>query len=146
MQIIAKISLLGLAIGAGFLAPDIIERVRSHSLHTSSSINLNDYCQLSTKTCSQSDIQMTLEHDTAQPLMPSELTVEWPQNNAESLMLSLQGLEMEMGVVKVKLNRTEGGTYIGDVLLPVCTMEEMTWVGDISDGNQSIKTALRMAR
>ncbi|WP_117233033.1 hypothetical protein [Vibrio maerlii] len=145
MHPLAKFALLGLALGAGFLAPSILEKVQSHTKHSASSIDLNQYCQLSTATCVQNEAKLTLEHDKAQPLLPSKLMVEWP-DQAESLMLTLQGLEMEMGSVKILLTPAEQGHYVGEVLLPVCTMDKMTWVGELTDGNLTVNTSLRMER
>lgn len=53
---------------------------------------------------------------------------------------------MEMGTAVFKLTKNPNGAFTGDVILPVCTTEEMTWVGEVSDGQQSIKTSLRMER
>ncbi len=35
--------------------------------------------------------------------------------------------------------------YQGEILLPVCAEQRMTWYGKVSDGETDIKAALRMS-
>ncbi len=89
---------------------------------------------------------MTLDVDSVQPMIPAELTVYWPNTQAEQLVLSLTGQEMEMGEPKFVLKKRSLGQYKGEVLLPVCTQESMTWVGELSDGQHTIYPAIKMQR
>lgn len=89
---------------------------------------------------------MTLSSDTAQPLVASEIRVEWPSASAEQLTLTLSGLEMDMGMPKFVLTQTAPGHYRGDVILPVCTTEAMTWLGELTDGTTTVYPAIRMQR
>ncbi len=63
----------------------------------------------------------------------TEVNVSWPELPAETnnLMLTLEGHEMMMGVYQLKLSRTSDGQFSGDLLLPFCTSNEMTWLGNI---------------
>ncbi|MDN2483805.1 hypothetical protein [Vibrio agarivorans] len=79
------------------------------------------------------------------PLTPARLTVAWP-SEAESLQLRLVGHEMDMGEVRIQLNATTPGVYVAEVILPVCTLDAMTWHGELTDGNESIYTGIRMQR
>jgi hypothetical protein len=133
---------LAVALAAGFYAPTLIK-----SLSTSSELKqLDEYCFLSTTACVQHDVSMILNVDNAQPLVPAQLTVEWSDSQAEQLVLSLSGREMEMGEPKFLLKKVSPGKYMGEVVLPVCTQESMTWVGELSDGQNTIYPAIKMHR
>jgi hypothetical protein len=139
---IIKVLLVCAAIVLGFIAPDLIKSLT----HDSEIVDINDYCVLSTAECQQNGVTMTLEHDTAKPLVPSEIVVSWPNSTNDSLILALQGLEMDMGVAKYQLNKQENGTYIGSIMLPVCVQDKMTWIGTLSDGSDEVYPAIRMER
>ena len=133
---------VAVALVAGFYAPTLLK-----SLSTSSELKpLDEYCFLSTAACVQQDVTMTLNVDNTQPLVPALLTVEWSDSEAEQLVLSLSGREMEMGEPKFLLNKVSPGKYMGDVVLPVCTQESMTWVGELTDGQDTIYPAIKMQR
>ncbi|MDG3085862.1 hypothetical protein P7F88_07040 [Vibrio hannami] len=141
MKIIPPV-LFCLALVAGYFAPDVI-----HSLsQPSEQVDLSKYCVLSTEPCVQNDVSMLLEHDITRPLVPTTLSVHWPSSEAESLLIELQGVEMDMGIAKYQLKRQENGYYQAQLLLPVCTFDKMTWVGTISDGNSKVFPAIRMER
>lgn len=101
---------------------------------------------MSTHPCIQDDIIVTLDRDISQPLIVTQMEVQWPSSQAEYLLLTLEGYEMEMGTTVFKLSKAKSGLYNGELMLPVCTLEAMTWVGELSDGNQTMKTSLRMER
>ncbi|WP_319534872.1 hypothetical protein [uncultured Vibrio sp.] len=133
---------VAVALVAGFYAPTLIK-----NLSTSSELKpLDEYCFLSTTACVQQDVSMTLNVDNTQPLIPAQITVEWFDSEAEQLVLSLSGLEMEMGEPKFLLNKVSPGKYIGELILPVCTQESMTWVGELTDGQNTIYPAINMHR
>ncbi|WP_049886700.1 hypothetical protein, partial [Vibrio parahaemolyticus] len=94
----------------------------------------------------QQGVTMTLNVDNAQPLIPAKLDVEWNKSDAEQLVLSLSGREMEMGKPKFLLKKIALGKYSGEVVLPVCTQESMTWVGELTDGQSTIYPAIKMQR
>lgn len=133
---------LAVALVAGFYAPTLIK-----SLSAPSELKpLDEYCFLSTSTCIQQNVSMTLNVDSAQPLVPAQFTVEWQDTDAEQLVLSLAGREMEMGEPKFLLKKVSPGQYMGEVILPVCTQESMTWVGELTDGKNTIYPAIKMQR
>ncbi len=133
---------LAVALVAGFYAPTLIK-----SLSAPSELKpLDEYCFLSTATCIQKNVSMTLNADSAQPLVPVQLSVGWPDTEAEQLVLSLAGREMEMGEPKFLLKKVSPGQYSGEVILPVCTQESMTWIGELTDGQDTIYPALKMQR
>ncbi len=137
-----KITGVAVALVAGFYAPTLIK-----SLSTSSPLKpLDEYCFLSTTPCTQQKVSMTLNVDKMQPLLPAQITVEWPEAKAEQLVLSLTGLEMEMGQPKFLVQKVSPGHYMGELILPVCTHESMTWVGELSDGQHTIYPAIKMQR
>ncbi|KOO07527.1 hypothetical protein [Vibrio hepatarius] len=142
MPSLVKILLLVVALCAGFFAGDVYEKLKSQV----NTVSLDDYCLLSSQPCIQDGVSITVDRDVSQPLIPTHISVEWPQTNASELLLKLEGHEMEMGTAVFKLTKSPNGAFTGDVILPVCTTEEMTWVGELSDGQQNIKTSLRMER
>ncbi len=87
---------------------------------------------------------MTLEHNVLRPLVPTTLTVYWPDPNTQELSLELEGLEMNMGTIRYQLPRSEEGQFTIPILLPVCTQEEMTWIGRLSDDKNTVYPAIRM--
>lgn len=108
--------------------------------------DLNDYCQLSQQSCEQAGVTMTLAQDKAHPLVANRLTVHWPNTDAQNLILTLEGLEMNMGSAKFSLSSNGDGLYSADIILPVCTSDAMTWIGELSDGKQTVYPAIRMER
>lgn len=149
MHLALKVSAIGLALVAGFYGPQIVTSLKdSMSQHHMSeeTVNLDDYCMLSSESCEQNSVKITLDRDVTQPLIPTKIRVEWPNAMQDNLTLDLRGLEMEMGIAKYRLNSIGNGIYEGEILLPVCTLDSMTWVGELTDGATIVKPALRMAR
>lgn len=140
MPTYAKVVLFAIALVSGFFASDAIKWYQS----TTKQVSLDEYCLVSTKPCDQQEISVVADKDISHPLIPTTVNVDWPDMDADSLMMTLEGYEMEMGKALFKLNKTEAGSFAGQVILPVCTTEAMTWYGTISDGTQSIKTSIRM--
>ncbi|HGY9593942.1 TPA: hypothetical protein ACOJPH_001594 [Vibrio campbellii] len=139
---VLQIGGIAVALVAGFCAPTLFKNFSSAPEPKS----LDEYCFLSTEPCIQHDVAMTLSVDTAQPLIPAQLEVEWQDSEADQLVLSLVGREMEMGEPKFMLKKVAPGKFVGDVTLPVCTQDSMTWVGELSDGKDTIYPALKMQR
>ncbi|NGZ15468.1 hypothetical protein HGG78_17210 [Vibrio aestuarianus] len=137
-----KICALALALFAGYFSSDILHWLSSYSTQR----DISQYCQLSSKPCQQGEVSMTLAQDTSQPLVANTLTVDWPKAQSDKLVLSLKGLEMDMGIAKYVLTKNENGLYTTEVILPVCTTEQMTWIGDLSDGSTQVFPAIRMER
>ena len=141
-----KVAALGIALVAGFYGPQVIQQFESAMGRASAEVNLDDYCMLSTTSCEQNTVTMTLDRETAQPLAPTKIKVVWEGAASDTLMLSLAGLEMEMGSARFQLKSIGNNTYEGDVILPVCTLDEMTWIGELTDGVDTVNPAIRMAR
>lgn len=142
MSSFIKFPLIVVALCAGFFADDIHEWVQEQR----SPISLDDYCLMSTQACKQDDITVILDRDISQPLIATQMQVEWPSSEADYLLLTLEGYEMEMGTTVFKLTKGADDLYKGELMLPVCTLEAMTWVGELTDGNNTMKTSLRMER
>ncbi|MGF1837301.1 hypothetical protein [Vibrio atlanticus] len=141
-----KVAALGIALVAGFYGSQAIQQFESAMERASAEINLDDYCMLSTTSCEQNTVTMTLDRETAQPLAPTKIKVVWEGAASDTLMLSLTGLEMEMGSARFQLKNIGNNTYEGDVILPVCTLDKMTWIGELTDGVDTVNPAIRMAR
>lgn len=114
---------------------------------------LTGYCQLSTQVCEQNNASVTLSTDVIHPMKATEVNVSWPELPAETnnLMLTLEGHEMMMGVYQLKLSRTSDGQFSGNLLLPFCTSNEMTWLGNIKPLSEPeqitpINISLRMTK
>lgn len=141
MPTLLKLIFIAIALISGYFAQDI-----SSWFSDDKQSQLGQYCQLSTRGCEQESITVKLDRDVAQPLMPVQISATWPNSQSPSLRLTLNGHEMDMGTALFELQATGNGLYQAEVLLPACTMENMTWVGQLSDGQQSIALAIRMAR
>nr|WP_217906509.1 hypothetical protein [Vibrio sp. JPW-9-11-11] len=135
-------TLIAIALGAGFFANDVIDWVQT----ANSKPSLDQYCLATTEGCQTGTTLIRVDRDTSQPLVPTQMAVTWPDAQSESLLLTLEGYEMDMGRVVFKLEQHTPGLYLGQVILPVCTSDAMTWYGEVSDGSQSVKTLIRMER
>lgn len=105
-------------------------------------------CTLGTTPCRFSNGTAQLSDDIAKPLLPSQLTVELSDNAAEYLLLELEGVQMDMGVYKVKLTPNGANRYSGELMLPICADAEMTWRGNLitPDNRVLLPLDVRMAR
>ncbi|UPQ90234.1 hypothetical protein [Vibrio sinaloensis] len=142
MPTFTKLTLIAAALGVGFFANDIIQWFQI----ATSKPSLDQYCLVTTNGCQTDGAKIRVDRDTSQPLVPTQMTVTWPAAQSESLLLTLQGHEMEMGTLVFKLEQNAYGDYLGEIVLPVCTSDAMTWYGEVSDGSQSLKTSIRMER
>lgn len=142
MPTFAKLLLILAAIGSGFFASDLINWYQV----TQQQVSLDQYCLLTTQSCQQGDVIIQVDKDTSQPLVPTQIEVSWPQSDSDHLLMTLQGYEMDMGTVVFKLDKNPQGNFSGQVILPVCTTDAMTWYGSVSDNSESIKTSIRMER
>ncbi|MCG7498341.1 hypothetical protein MHO82_15845 [Vibrio sp. Of7-15] len=125
------------ALGAGFFAPELIAQFSASEKH--------NYCELGAQACEQKNTIITLSDDIVQPLKPSTITVKWPEENmSQPLLLELQGQEMEMGTYKLPLTLNDKGLYTGEVMLPICTEDSMTWQGSISSKTNQAYISIRM--
>ncbi|MDD1779725.1 hypothetical protein LRP49_00825 [Enterovibrio sp. ZSDZ35] len=107
-------------------------------------------CTLGQKACEFNDANARLANDSVAPLVPSNLTVTLNDDipTPPYLVLELEGVEMNMGIYKLKLADIGNQTFEGDVLLPLCMHEEMTWRGQISspDNQTVLPVDIRMVR
>lgn len=110
------------------------------------SLDISQYCLLSTKPCVQEQVVISLNKDKLHPLTEIELTSLWPKAQGNKLQLELKGLEMDMGVVKFNVPHIGGDTFKSTILLPACSHDKMTWIGQLSDGKQSRDVALIVQR
>lgn len=125
------------ALGAGFFAPELISQFSAHEKH--------DYCEVGTQACKQESVVITLSDDIVQPLKPSTITVQWPEATRDKpLLLELKGREMEMGTYKLPLILNDEGLYTGEIMLPICTEDSMTWQGSISSKTNQAYISIRM--
>ncbi|WP_394126432.1 hypothetical protein [Vibrio hepatarius] len=142
MPSVAKLLLIVIALGGGFFASDILHWINTKN----DKISLEEYCLITTQSCTQGAKTVQADKDTSQPLVPTVVEVDWPESSSEQLLISLQGYEMDMGKVVFKLDKNSNGKFSGQVILPVCTTEAMTWYGTITDGAETLKTSIRMER
>lgn len=142
MQRTLQIGCILLALAGGFFAAQMTDL--SQQEHRPA--ELSNYCTLSTISCQQHKVTMTLANDHVQPLVATPIHIDWPDTAADTLLLSMQGLEMEMGEVRFMLQRNQQGIFTADIVLPVCTAGSMTWLGTLTDGQQTVYPAIRMQR
>ena len=138
--------LIPIALFSGFYAPKIIN-VISASNQVDPPKKASQYCTLSTQQCEQQDVTITLDTDIAKPLEATHIEVNWPDNQSDKLMLTLRGLEMDLGVVKFPVQKQKNGQFQGTIVLPICTYSKMTWIGTLTDqqGNK-VYTSIRMEK
>ena len=139
---VLQIAGITIALVAGFYAPTLLKNFSS----TPAAKSDDEYCFLSTQPCVQHNVVMTLGVDNTQPLIPAQFQVEWQNSEAKQLVLSLVGREMDMGEPKFILKKVAPGKFVGDVTLPVCRQNSMTWVGELSDGENTVYPALKMQK
>ncbi|MGX9521295.1 hypothetical protein ACWX0P_21285 [Vibrio mediterranei] len=133
-----KVLFVALALGAGFFIPNLLKH------EPSADVDLTDYCMLSQQVCEQQGVKMKVDAPRVTPLTPITVEVFWPESDAPNLNISLQGKEMNMGVVKFQLEMIKPDVYQGEIILPVCAEDSMTWYGTVSNGGSDIKAAVRM--
>ncbi|MEZ8825479.1 hypothetical protein AB6E04_14015 [Vibrio amylolyticus] len=143
MHPVLKVAAVITALVIGFFANDLRQLASPSSNET---IALENYCFVSTKPCEQDTVTMTLDTDNAQPLIPATITVNWEGAQSETLMLVLKGVEMDMGTVKYVLKPVQGNQFQAEIILPICTSHEMTWIGTLTDGQQTVFPAIRIER
>ena len=67
-----KVAALGIALVAGFYGPQAVEQFKSVVESHSPDVNLDDYCMLSTTSCEQDSVAMTLEHENGSTSSPNK--------------------------------------------------------------------------
>ncbi|MDA0149058.1 hypothetical protein [Vibrio sp. LaRot3] len=139
MKKLFSLLLAALALMLGFYANDIYVAMKP------SSGSEVQYCPLTSQACVQDDITITSNRDIVQPLVPFTISAQWPNSQATTLNLTLDGVEMDMGTVKYQLKPTADHHYQAEILLPACTTTAMTWQGYVTDGQGYVYISLRMA-
>lgn len=106
------------------------------------------YCELSTQVCIQNQVAMSLSSDTVQPLIKTTIQVYWINTTARSLKLTLQGVEENLGTVTVSLKPKSSmpteRVFTGELMLPVCSGQGITWKGMLTDGTKRVYPLIRM--
>jgi hypothetical protein len=102
-----------------------------------------EYCYLSSTVCEQNNVRIQLAQDNTHPMQPNRMTVNWPLQGERTLLLTLRGLEMDMGIVKIPFTYVGDHLYQADLVLPICTQSKMTWIGELSDGGLTVYPAVR---
>ena len=137
---VLQLTLVALVLIAGYFTPSVWERLTSKT----DVLSLNDYCMLSTKPCVQQNVVMTSNVDFATPFKPLKIEIEWPNITRSQLVLTLRGYDMEMGKPQFTLHQTPQNTFIGEIVLPICTQDSMIWIGELSDGSTTLHPAITM--
>lgn len=140
VKILLKLSIILVALAGGFFLDEVIlvrDIKHAESLPT-------DNCILSKTVCVYDDITVIADKDITQPLKPTKIDVYWPSHKQDHLILSLEGHEMMMGEVKFRLNKVSQHSFTGEIILPICTENSMTWFGQLTDGEEFINTSIRM--
>ena len=144
MTLSIKISLIFITLLAGFYLPDVIKHMKNYLDNSIQVRSIDHYCMLSAQACIQGSTVITLDRDILQPMVSSKINVLWSNNLSPKLTLTMKGLEGRLGIVKYTLKPIGNNVYEGEILLPVCTLNEMTWLGELTDGTTIVYPALRM--
>ncbi|WP_141706013.1 hypothetical protein [Vibrio rumoiensis] len=136
-----------LALIAGFYLPSLLQNLKTQAdLTNAPPLKSSQYCALSTQACKQDGAAITLDTDIARPLTETRIHVDWPEQTSDKLMLTLRGLEMDLGIVKFPIIKQSDGSYSGSIVLPICTDAKMTWIGSLTDNHQTVYTSIRMEK
>ncbi|OBT09493.1 hypothetical protein A9264_14755 [Vibrio sp. UCD-FRSSP16_10] len=145
MNTVLKSLAIVCALGLGFFSKDIYQAFQSHHFEQPA-IDATQYCQLSSDICTLDDVNIVLAQDTVTPMIPNKITVNWPANDEPQLWVELEGKEMSMGVAKFVLQNQGNGQFVGELLLPVCYSDSMTWIGSIQSTQHTLPISVRMQR
>lgn len=111
------------------------------------------HCLLSNESCAIGGANIKLDRNIIRPMEAAKIEIEWPSlpSQAETLELTLEGQEMMMGVYRQKLIRQTGtNLYSGELVLPFCVSDEMTWQGKIAppanNSQQPVYVSIRMIK
>lgn len=136
---------LALVMGVFVLGYGLAE-IPNHLNNREAKVDTESLCLLSTSECQFGEVSATLSQDVVKAMQPTQMNVLWPNSESNTLLISLKGVEMEMGEPRFELTRGEGDHFTGELLLPVCTSDAMTWVGTINDGHSAHAFSLNMER
>ncbi|MGR5062899.1 hypothetical protein [Photobacterium sp. DNB22_13_2] len=111
------------------------------------------HCPLSNEACEIAGKRIALDRATIRPMEAAKIQVEWPSlpSETDTIELTLEGEEMMMGVYRQTLQRQTGSDrFSGELLLPFCVSDEMTWQGKITatanSSQQPIYVSIRMIK
>jgi hypothetical protein len=76
-------------------------------------------------------VRVRLGPGPAAALRPLQLELAFSAQDPAWVEVDLAGLEMFMGHLRPRLERVGPGTYRGEVVLPACTGEAMTWAATV---------------
>lgn len=93
---------------------------------------INTACDLRQQACQadfddETSVQFSLSPSDIPLLTPLQATVMLKGIQAEKVMIDVIGLNMDMGYNRPQLINDDEQTYIGSLILPVCTLERMEW-------------------
>lgn len=133
--LIAVLVLLVLGIGAGALwaFPDAVSRLRQIGSYASA----DPACDLAAEPCTATfpdghRVTLSLSPKGAPTETPLTVEVQVDPPDLGASAVELQGLDMNMGLLRVDLSPTPAeGVYRGTVVVPVCTTDSMRWHADV---------------
>lgn len=123
--------------------------VAQHYTNALPSTVLEGECSKTNGHCFWPETQATfrIESDTISSMNMLPIRFTAPELDSESLTLYLSGVEMYMGLINIPLTRTKDGEYQGEFLLPACTVDSMTWVGQVKTTQErTYRLTFEMAR
>nr|WP_086940982.1 hypothetical protein [Thaumasiovibrio occultus] len=136
MRKLIYIAVLGIA-GAVMAATYFVQQGASVTVQVASSSNVE--CLIEQQTCSTDKGDVSLSHPTSE--QSNQITAKI-QSNADLLVLTLRGVDMDMGVYRTALRKVAPNTYQGDLMLPICTHDVMTWAGTLADAQNDVSLSL----
>ncbi|MEJ2591485.1 MAG: hypothetical protein P8178_08825 [Candidatus Thiodiazotropha sp.] len=72
-------------------------------------------------------VSFAIEPQQIPVMKPLQLRVEMQQVKADAVVVDFQGVDMNMGLNRVKLEPAGEGVYTGQGTLPVCVRDAMEW-------------------
>jgi len=132
--VIAAVALGAVALvgGALWLFPDAVSRLRQLGSYASA----DPSCDLAERACTASFVDGTrVTLDITPRGLPTEepltLAVRVEPAGPVPQAVELQGVDMNMGLLRTELEPTGTGQASGTLVVPVCTTERMRWHADV---------------
>lgn len=90
-------------------------------------------------------VTLTLTPQPLRPLVSSQAKVHLSGHDPQWVEVDFAGVEMSMGFNRFRLERLSAGQYAGEMMLPVCARETMTWQVTILPEGETASAVARFA-
>lgn len=117
-------------IGLGFLAGQYLSYDKQQSASDIHLIGKSVDCLLSESPCQVSGYTLEFKDRPIRPLTPIPVELQ-TADEISSVVLDLEMIDMDMGVNRFRLSQKAGGTWKGNIMIPVCATGSRDWVANM---------------